>query len=222
MTTENDPAAKARQRLAQLVRPEHTAVLTMEMQNGVVGTEATFPQLGEECRRIGMIDSLGRLCAAAREVSAPVVHCTVVERPDGLGHKANCKVFAVSAKLRTADGTRLLEAGSPGAQVVAELGADERDIEVPRITGMTPFSNSEVDQILRNLGITTVITTGVSVNLGVMGMALGAVDRGYDVVLPRDAVAGVPYDYAQSVIDQSLSLLTTLTTTDDIIAAWTA
>ncbi len=220
MSSDTDPATRARQRLTALVDPTRTAVLTMEMQQGVIGAAATFPQLGDECRSSGMLDALGRLCGAARRAGAPVVHCTVVERPDGLGSKANCKVFALSAKLRTADGHRLLEAGTDGPLVVPELGRDQRDLEVPRITGMTPFSSTELDQILRNLGITTVIATGVSVNLGIMGMVLGAIDRGYDVVLPRDAVAGVPNDYAQSVIDNSLSLLATLTTVDDVIAVW--
>ena len=40
--------------------------------------------------------------------------------------------------------------------------------------------------------------------------------------MPRDAVAGVPADYASSVIKYSLSLLATVTTTDDLIAAWRA
>ena len=37
---------------------------------------------------------------------------------------------------------------------------------------MTPFTSTSLDQILRNLGIRTVVATGVSVNLGVFGMAL--------------------------------------------------
>jgi hypothetical protein len=40
------------------------------------------------------------------------------------------------------------------------------------------------------------------------------------VVLPRDAVCGIPRDYADAVIDNTLSLLAALTTTDDLIAIW--
>jgi hypothetical protein len=70
------------------------------------------------------------------------------------------------------------------------------------------------------MGITTVVATGVSVNVGVFGLVVNAVDLGYQVVLVRDAVAGVPADYANSVIEQSLSLLATVVTTDDLLAAW--
>jgi hypothetical protein len=40
------------------------------------------------------------------------------------------------------------------------------------------------------------------------------------VVIPRDAVAGIPADYADAVIDNTLSLLATITTTDDLLEAW--
>ena len=83
---------------------------------------------------------------------------------------------------------------------------------------MTPFTSTSLDQILRNLGIKTVIATGVSVNLGVYGMVLSAVDLGYQVVLVRDAVAGLPADLAQAVIDESLSLVATVVTSEDLLA----
>jgi nicotinamidase-related amidase len=83
---------------------------------------------------------------------------------------------------------------------------------------MTPFTSTSLDQILRNLGVTTVVATGVSVNLGVFGMALSALDLGYQVVLVRDAVAGVPAEYAQAVIDQSLSMIATVVTADELLA----
>jgi nicotinamidase-related amidase len=51
---------------------------------------------------------------------------------------------------------------------------------------------------------------------------MDAVNRGYDVVLPRDAVCGVPAEYADAVIDNTLSLLATITTVDELTAAWDA
>jgi len=46
------------------------------------------------------------------------------------------------------------------------------------------------------------------------------VNLGYQVVLPRDAVAGIPQEYADAVIDGTLALLATVTTTDEVLAAW--
>jgi hypothetical protein len=41
------------------------------------------------------------------------------------------------------------------------------------------------------------------------------------MVLPRDAVAGVPPEYGDAVLANSLGLLATLTTTQALLDAWT-
>jgi nicotinamidase-related amidase len=69
--------------------------------------------------------------------------------------------------------------------------------------------------------VRTLVVVGVSVNLGILGTVISAVDLGYRVVLVRDGVCGVPTEYADAVIDNSLSLLATIATADDVIAAWT-
>jgi nicotinamidase-related amidase len=209
--------------LRRIVEPSQAAVLTMELQEGIVGQGAMLPALVEEVSRTGMLKVAGRVCAAARDVGARVVHCTAESRPDGAGFAANCKIFALEARMRRQqEGPGPRDIGSAGVQLVSELGEDPRDITVPRLHGMTPFTSTSLDQILRNLGIHTVIATGVSVNLGIFGMAMTALDLGYQVVLVRDAVAGVPADYAQAVIDNSLSLISTVVTADELLAAWSA
>jgi len=74
--------------------------------------------------------------------------------------------------------------------------------------------------VLRNLGVTTIVATGVSLNVAIPDLVMDAVNAGYEVVLPRDAVAGVPADYAAALIDNTLALLATVTTTDASIEAW--
>jgi nicotinamidase-related amidase len=191
----------------------------MELQEGVVGSGALFPALVDEVQRRGVVVAVRRLCDAARDSGAPVVHCTAVTRSDGVGGAENCKVFALNARLRRERGTTPTQLGTPGAELVEGL-EDPRDIVVSRLHGMTPFTSTALDQILRNLGVRTVVITGVSVNLGVIGAALTAVDLGYQVVVVRDGVAGVPADYAQAVMDNSVSLIATLVDTDDVLAVW--
>jgi nicotinamidase-related amidase len=70
------------------------------------------------------------------------------------------------------------------------------------------------------LGATSVIPIGVSINIGILGLVLSAVDLGYQVVIPTDAIAGVPLEYGEMLLDGTLSLLSTLTTTASIIKNW--
>jgi biuret amidohydrolase len=201
--------------LRTLVDPSHTAVLTMELQRGVTGDLAAMVELREELLAAGVIDNAARICAAARSAGVRVVHNTAVGRPDGAGRKNNSRLQAATAKL----GGGLVE-GSPEAEVMPELGITDADIVVSRLHGMSPFTSTSLDQILRNLGITTVVAVGNSVNVGVLGLVIVAVDLGYQVVVPRDAVAGVPKAYADAVLDNTISLLATVVTTEQLVAAW--
>ena len=85
---------------------------------------------------------------------------------------------------------------------------------------MSPFVGTSLDQTLRNLGVTTVVAAGVSLNVGVMGLVINAVDYGYQVVLAGDAVAGIPADYGDAVMHNTMAFLTTMVTVDDIVARW--
>ncbi|MEM7142933.1 MAG: isochorismatase family protein [Actinomycetota bacterium] len=219
MADQTDREAKRRARLETLLAPATTAVLTMELQSGVVGDDALLPALVDQVRTAGTIDAAAAVCGAARGAGARVVHCTAEQRADGAGATANCTIFVMNERNRAA-GILPLEIGTSGAAVVPELGPEDGDIVMARWHGMTPFTSTSLDQMLRNMGITTLVVTGVSVNLGVIGLCLGAIDLGYQVVLPRDAVAGVPADYAEAVIDNSLAVITTLTTAAEVAAIW--
>ena len=207
-------------RLTGLLVPETTAVLTMELQNGVVGTGALMKALVDEVDRVGVRATAGRLCEAARGRGIQVVHCVAENRADGRGAADNCKVFAMNNRLRRETGSTPIDQGTEGAKLVSELGPDERDIVVPRIHGLTPFTQTSLDQILRNMSIQTLVVTGVSVNMGIFGTVMSAVDLGYNVIIVRDGVCGVPREYADAVLENSLSLLATIATADEIIGAW--
>ena len=105
--------------------------------------------------------------------------------------------------------------------MVPELGPEPDDVVLTRTHGLSPMAGTDLDPVLRNLGITTVVVTGVSVNVAITNLVMDAVNQGYDVVLPRDAVCGLPADYADAVIDNTLALLAAITTTDDLISIWT-
>jgi hypothetical protein len=38
--------------------------------------------------------------------------------------------------------------------------------------------------------------------------------------VPRDAVAGVPADYSETLLDNTYQMISTVVTTDDVINAW--
>ena len=200
--------------LAELVSTWRTAVVTSEIQNGVIGERAALPQLAAAARET-MLPAVVRLVTAARRADVDVVHATYARRPDGKGSNTNARLFGAMAK----SPIKLLP-GSEAAEVVPEVGVRPTDIVLTRGHGLNPMAGTDLDAVLRNLGVTTVVVAGVSVNVAITNLVMDAVNLGYHVVLPRDAVCGVPTEYADAVIDNTLSLLATLTTVDELAAIW--
>jgi nicotinamidase-related amidase len=200
--------------LSVLLDPTTTALVTQECQGGVIGLQAGLPMLAEEARREA-IPNIGKLLAAARAAHVTVVHCLINRRPDGRGSNTNARLFG-AGKSFTAD----LTPGSPGGSLLPEFGPAAEDLVLTRLHGVGPMTGTDLDSVLRNLGIRTIVGVGVSVNVAITNFAMDAVNRGYQFVLPRDAVSGFPREYAESVIDHTLSLLATVTTTSAIIDAW--
>jgi len=145
----------------------------------------------------------------------PVIHCTAEFRADRAGSTVNCQLIA--AMVRNPDH---LLSGTPATELVRELGPDPGDLVCARLHGVSPFTGTALDTLLRSLGARTVVATGISVNLGVLGLAIEACNLGYQVVVPRDAVAGIPTDYADALLDNTFPLIATLTTTAEVVAAW--
>ena len=201
--------------LRALVAPAHTALVTQEVQRGVVGDLSALPDLAEAARPA--LPRIARLVRAARAAGAPVVHCTAERRADGRGANTNARIFQYMARAET----KLLP-GSPAAQVVPELGVEASDLVIPRLHGLSPFQGTELDFVLRNLGARTLVCTGVSVNVAIQNLAFDAVNAGYQVVIPRDAVAGWPREYVEMVFAHTLGAVATLVSSDDLLSAWGA
>jgi len=199
--------------LRGLVDPKHTALVTQEIQRGVVGDLSALPDLATAARPT--LTNVARLVRAARKAGVAVLHCTAERRPDGLGANSNARIFQYMARAEV----KLLP-GSPAAEIVPEVPVAASDIVLPRIHGLSPFQGTELDFVLRNLGVRTIVGVGVSVNVAIQNFAFDAVNACYQMVIPRDAVAGWPREYVEMVFAHTLGAVATLVTTDEIAGAW--
>ncbi len=200
--------------LADLVGDGQACVLTMELQRGVVGDLSSFPELAAAVDSGGVIPATVELLEVARRVGVPVVHCTAGFRSDRAGSSTNAPLLSAVARM-----TDHLIEGTAAVELVPGLGPEPGDLVSHRRHGVAPFSGTSLDVTLRALGVTTVIATGVSLNVAIIGLVIEAVDLGYRVVVATDAVAGIPPDYAQAVLRHTLPLLATLATVTEITAA---
>ncbi len=201
--------------LSELVAPAHTALVLQEMQEGVVGEASALPELAVEVARVGLVDTCARLAHAARAAGVQVVHCTAENRADFRGANDNGRLFRA---IRRAP-VQLLP-GSVAAQPVAAIGVHPDDLVLPRGHGLSPMLGTHLDMTLRNCGVTTIVAIGISLNIALTNLALDAVNLGYQVVIPRDGTVAVPPEYGEQVLAHTLGMITTVTTADDVLAAW--
>lgn len=198
--------------LSELLDPATTVLLTVECQQGVVGPDSALPELAAEARSSGALANIARLVTAAHESGVQVIHAIAERRPDGRGANHNARLFRAAERLPVQQ-----LSGSAAVRVAAPIEVAEEDFVVRRLHGLSPIQGTDVDALLRNIGCRTVIVTGVSANVAIPNTVFDAVNRGYVVVVPRDAIAGVPSDYTPAMIRHTLALVATVATTDEVL-----
>jgi biuret amidohydrolase len=201
--------------LRELVAPAHTALITQECQRGVMGELSQLPELAKNAQRA--LGPIAELVRAARAAGVAVIHCVAEQRADGRGGNHNARIFQYMAKTPM----RLVQ-GSEAVQIVPEISVEESDIVLSRLHGLSPFQGTELDFVLRNLGVRTIVGVGVSVNVAIQNLAFDAVNSGYQMVIPRDAVAGFPAEYVEMVFANTLGAVATLVDSAAVRAAWSA
>jgi len=191
--------------------PAATAVLCVECQNGVLGIDPVFPGLASDNPELVAV--LKRLLDAARAAGVRVVHATYEGALGG-------------SQTGTAQLWRMLSSATAGwrpgtnpTQVVPDLLAPT-DFVLPRHHGLFPTFGTELLPVMGNLGVTTIVLAGVSLNLALPATAAHITQSGFRLVVPRDAVGGTPPSYAEQVLDNSISLLGRITTVDHVISEW--
>ncbi|MGY6019357.1 cysteine hydrolase [Streptomyces spinosirectus] len=200
------------EQLSELLAPDTTVLLTVECQQGVVGPESALPELARAARASGALANVARLVAAAHGSGVQVVHAIAERRPDGRGANRNARLFRAAERLPVQQ-----LSGTTAVRVAAPIEVTEEDFVVRRLHGLSPIQGTDVDALLRNLGCRTLVVTGVSANVAIPNTVFDAVNRGYTAVVPSDAIAGVPADYTPAMIRNTLALVATVVTTDEVL-----
>lgn len=212
-------AADWRERLAEWPLPfpqfsldlGRAALLIVDMQYGSVDPDVGVgPYLRERHPALAeyyygrvqdmVIPNIARLLQFFRSAGRPVIYLTIgfalPDRSDGLGL---LRQIDDDLNARMARGP-LVRLGSRANSVVSEIAPREGELVINK-TSMGAFNSTALDQVLRNLGVTTLIVTGVSTECCVATTARDAGDRGYHVLLVEDAGTAVtPYLQESSLV----------------------
>ncbi|MBP8812718.1 MAG: cysteine hydrolase [Laribacter sp.] len=171
--------------------PSTTALIMIDMQRDFVEPGGFGEMLGNDVSLLrSAIEPCRRLLEAAREAGVFVVHTRE-------GHRADLTDCPVAKRLRgglecgigdKGPMGRILVRGEYGHDIIPELYpvAGEPVVDKP---GKGAFFATDLDLLLRNRNIRTLIVCGVTVEVCVHTTVREANDRGYECVVPSDCVA---------------------------------
>jgi biuret amidohydrolase len=107
------------------------------------------------------------------------------------------------------------------AQVIDDIRPGPDDLVIAKASN-SPFTSTGIDSALRNLGITSLVITGVSTNSCVESTLRDAVDRGYDCLLVEDACASMDPAYHEATLMNCEMIFGNVRTTAEILREFTA
>ena len=172
--------------LSEILQPEHTALLVVDMQNDFCrpsGWMAT--QAGRDLSAIDeMVPHAVALVDAARDAGVFVVFIQQTTLPDNASDTAAWIYF------KTRDGrtrTDYTLDGSVGQEVISEIEPRPGEARVKKHRPSS-FHETELDRLLRDRGIETVVVFGTFTQGCVLATTLDASFHDYYVVLAEDCV----------------------------------
>jgi nicotinamidase-related amidase len=203
--------------MTDLVLPvDRAALCLVEMQNDIVhesniGERGLGGVLAKQVEKRGIIAKLVALTAAARARGVPVLYINFCGKPGF--PRPNTRLHRVSGSK-----PRLVE-GTWGVEVHEALTPEPQDFVLERTVGVDGSYGTQLYPVLRQLGRSTMLMTGVSTNLAVEGIVRASVNRGFDMVVIEDCCASYPDEWHRFSIDNIMPLLATVTTSDAVLAA---
>ena len=163
------------------IDPSKTAMIVVDMQNDFVAAGAPL----ESAAGRAMVPNLQRALACCREQGIPVIYTAHVHRADG----CDLGILGHAPPIARRDA---LVAGSAGAAIFPEIAPRDDEIVISKHR-FSAFYGTDLEIILRGLGVTTVVITGVTTENCCHATARDAFFRDFQVVFLSDATATGDY-----------------------------
>lgn len=175
------------------------AVLTNDLQYDLVNKNDDR-RAAVEAFKPKMTEFLAKM----RELDVPVVHLQLINKED-------------DPRAERYDGWLPVTKGSEGARIMAEFLSDT-DVVVEKNKD-SGFYETDLDERLKELGVDTVAITGMQTQICVQTTAADGFFRGYNVIVPSDAVVSAREEDQTRALEWLRSYCATILTTDELVAA---
>jgi len=198
-----------------------SALVIVDMQNDFLHRDGNFSHIAREHPEanidmpflVGTIPNVKRLLDAFRAAGRPVVYLAHVLKPDY--SDAAFPYWRVGIEPASGNRSHCVE-GTWGAQIIDDLAPQEGEHLVVK-KGFGGFSNTPLDTVLRNLGVSTCGVSGVTTCVCVSSTIRGGVEYNYRMILVSDAVAEVDRTTHEAELKTMARLFADVSPADEVI-----
>lgn len=197
-----------------------SAVVSIDMHEGHLSDQPDCPCPAPRARAI--VESVNEMHAAARRIGVPVVHVRTGLRRSGVD---DVKGIPSAWRLPFAEyvggipnvGEHGIE-GSKWVEIRTEVCAEDEIVSSKK--RLSAFYPTDLDFLLRQMDVRTVIFTGIMTDCCILSSSFDASNRNYGVIVVKDCVAGTNdelEDAALKIISLNLGLVMDAS---DLLSAW--
>ncbi|MEA2217763.1 MAG: hypothetical protein QOJ35_389 [Solirubrobacteraceae bacterium] len=204
--------------------PSTTALVIIDMQRDFLLPGGFGALLGNDVSMLTkVIEPLGNVLEAARAAGMMIIHTREGHRPD----MADCPPAKLArGHLDTPIGAegpfgRILIRGEEGHGIIDELAPADGEIVLDK-PGKGAFYATDLELLLRNAQIASLIVTGVTTEVCVHTTVREANDRGFECLVPSDCVGSYFAEFQEvglKMIAAQGGIFGWVTTSQDLLAA---
>jgi biuret amidohydrolase len=183
------------------IRPQDTAIIAIDMHRGHLDMSvATMPTTPEDAARV--ISNAQDLLTFVRSIDIPIIHVKLVmRRLRRVGSETHNVPFWQALHRIRDELDRLTPGrsstvndhnveGSPGTEIIPQL-FEEGDYIIDNKKRLDCFMGTDLDILLKSLGVRTLCLMGINTNTCVLNTAFTAFNLNYAVIVLSDCVASM-------------------------------
>jgi len=158
------------------------ALVLIDLQKDVLYSRPVLKALAEETK---VVENCAAAAGHARDIGLRVVYVKVLRRANEADRVVNDTDLEAKLRERGKSTPMTCVEGTEGAELVDGLRVLPEDLVVVK-RRRSAFNGTDLDWLLRRLGISTLVVGGVATNWGVESTLRDAYDLGYNLrVLPE-------------------------------------
>jgi nicotinamidase-related amidase len=205
---------------AEFTALEHTAAISIDLHQGHLSSDPDCPCPAPRAREV--VEGVNRFHAAARRLGVPVIHVRSTLRPGGVDDVNGVpSAWRMTFPLYVGEIPNMADhaiAGSRWTEFVTEVAPGDLIVEGKK--RLSAFYPTDLDFLLRNMGVKRVVLTGCMADCCVLNTAFDASNLGYRVTVLGDLVRGTDARLEEAALAMISLHLGVVADSDSLIEAW--